>query len=690
VYQGASHALGQLPFRPISPFSLRGKRIKFLSFYYGVDFYPEHWSPDLWSGYASLMQQAGMNVVRLAEFAWAMMEPTEGEFEFQWLDDAIAILYQHGIDVVLGTPTAAMPAWLKEKYPLALSSVDGKHRDAWGVRKNNCFCSADFRRLSKGITQAMAEHFAKTSGVIGWQTDNEFDGPECKCSICVREFATYLENKYTSLNSLNAAWGTAFWGQVYTGWSQIQAPSNIQHDNPSLCLDWSRFQTYVQVRFQTDQVAIIRQAAPKHFITHNYMGTANHSNCYELAADLDFASFDSYPGFPLWNSNDSQFPTGLGCDLTRGLKRKNFWIMETTAGPTGWGEFSRLPRPGELRKMFFHHVARGADGQLFFRWRTCTSGREQYWHGLQGHDGKAGRRYSEAKRIGEDVAKMAPSLAGTTVRADVAIVFDYVSRWATEIQPSFRGNDYLAHVRRYYDAFMRAGINVDVIPPDAQFLSYKAVVAPQLYVMPDDVALRLNEFVDKGGVLLADLRTGVKDETSLCHRRTLPGLLSDSLAINIPEYESLPGEYKLVGTGPLEGKYTAIHFADWIVTEGAEPLAVYDQWYTAGYAAVTRNAHGKGFGYYVGTIVDGTIFYDKLIGAVLADARIEAPFFAPDGVEISVRQSDDRSLIFVINHNEQATTITLPKPMHDVLTGAQFSGEIPMERYGVFVFESAV
>jgi beta-galactosidase len=658
-----------------------------MAFYYGADFYPEHWDESNWPGYAKLMQQAGFNTVRLAEFAWALMEPSAGDFQFDWLDRVLGVLYSQGISVVLGTPTAAMPAWVKEMYPDVLASSDGRHRDAWGVRKNNCFSSADYSRLSKSISLAMAEHFKDSPAVIGWQTDNEIDGPECRCSVCTEEFAIYLKDRYRTLNSLNGAWGTKFWGQVYSSWSQIQAPTRNCQDNPSLCLDWKRFHTWLQVRFQSEQIKIIRDICPNHFITHNYMGAGNRSNCYDLARDLDFSSFDSYPAFSDQGlTPDAFLATSFSCDLTRGLKGKNFWIMETTAGPTGWSEFSRAPRPGELRKTFYQHVSHGADGQLFFRWRTCTSGREQYWHGLLGHDGRPGRRYDEAKAIGGELAKIEDLIAGTTPVSDVAIIVDYDSLWATEIQPSFPGNDYFGNVRRYYDAFRRHGANVDIIEVNAEFSKYRVVAAPQLHVLPDEVAHRLNKFVESGGVLLADLRTAVKSPTNLCYERTLPGLLSDALGIEIHEYESVPGRYTIEGVSGFNGEFAAHQYADWIVPTTAHTMARYQESHVAEFSAATRNEFGSGIGYYLGTIVESREFYDTLVCMALTDGKVKGNMCVPDGIEVASRESNVKRLVFVINHTEQVRSIPLPYSMLDILTGTTMDGEATLEPFGVRIF----
>jgi beta-galactosidase len=650
--------------------------------YVGVDYYPEHWPRARWDTDARLMREAGFNVVRLAEFAWVMLEPEEGRFTFDWLDDALGVLADHGISAILGTPTAVMPAWVARKYPETLAMRDTGRRITWGVRKNNCFTSGTYRLLSERITRAMAEHFAGTPNVIGWQTDNEFGHPKCFCPTCQAEFQDWLRAKYGTLDALNAAWGLHFWGHLYGTWGEIQLPVESGGANPSALLDWQRFFSWLNVRFQHDQVAILRAAAPGHFITHNFMGLFSDLNYYDLAAELDHVCWDNYP---VWGAPHAMTGAAAAADVMRGLKRQNFWIMEQTAGPGGWGSFGRNPWPGELRLVAYQQLAHGADGQIWFRWRTCTAGREQYWHGLLQHDGSPLRRYREAAQVAGEYHRLAPHLADTTVQAEVAFIYDYESIWALQFQPGYDGNTYHAAMQRYYDAFLRAGVNVDMVPPGADLSGYKIVVAADLHILPDMLAERLAAFVRNGGVLLADCRTGVKTETNLCHDRTLPGLLSEPLGISIEEYDAVPKELAHAIDGAL-GTHTAHQYVDWVTPAGAETLARYtDAWHLADFAAATRHHHGAGTGYYVGTVVQQPAFYDALIADMLHTAGVSPLLAPPAGVEVSVRAGAGKTLIFLLNTTQEAQTVALPHGLRDLLADAEAGRSITLERFGVAV-----
>ena len=652
--------------------------------YIGVDYYPEHWPVSRWATDAALMEKAGFNVVRMAEFAWAFMEPEEGRFEFGWLDDALDVLRERGVSAILCTPTAVMPAWCARKYPETLATQKDGSRIVWGVRKNNCFTSGAYRLLSERITRAMAEHYAGTKGVIGWQTDNEFGGyPICHCGTCRVDWQQWLRKKYKTLDELNRAWGNRFWGQIVGEWAEIVTPPDEGSYNPGMCLDWRRYQSWLNVRFQRDQVRILRECCPKHFITHNFMGLHSEINYYDLAEDLDHVSWDNYP---VWGKPSVPYDAASAADVMRGLKRRNFWIMEQTAGPGGWGSFGRNPRPGEIRKVAYQQLAHGADGNIWFRERACTAGREQYWHGLLGHDGKPLRRWKEAAQTAHEYHALARELEGTTLRPKVAMIYDYESYWALRIQPGFAKNNYHDAMRRYYNALFRAGVSVDMIRPTEKLDGYRAVLAPDLYVLPDAVAMNLNDYVKAGGVLLADCRTGVKNESNLCHERTLPGLLTDCFGIVIEEYEALAEDmqYAVIGK-EIPGAFTAIHYADWLTAKSAEVLAGYDQWHMRKFAAATRNRFGRGTGYYVGTVVKEESFYDALIADLLKAAKVRPVVAPPAGVEVTVREGAGKRVLFLINHTEEKKRVPVPAGKRELLTGKKTGDEVELGVYGVAV-----
>ncbi len=658
----------------------------------GVDYYPEHWPRERWETDARLMKEAGFNTVRLAEFAWIDMEPTEGQFEFGWLDDAIKLMATHDIYVILGTPTAVMPAWVARKYPETLRTKPDGTRVVWGGRKHNCYSSGAYRMLSERIAKAMAERFAQSPNLIGWQIDNEFGGEACHCTSCLAEFQDWLRARYGSLDELNRAWGNHFWGLKCSTWGEITIPDYATDrewvmGNPSACLDWKRFITWQQARFQAEQAKVIQAICPEDFITHNFMGLFSSLDYYDMAVDLDFVTWDNYP---IWSGKpDIPYDLSLAADVMRGLKQQNFMIMEQTAGPCGWDSFGRNPWPGEIRKIAYQQFAHGSDGQIWFRWRTCTAGREQYWHGLLGHDGKPLRRYQEAAQTAQEFRKLESRLRGTTVVADVAIVYDYDNLWSLSFQPGFAGNSLQAAIKRYYHALTRAGVNVDVVNRRADLSRYKLVLTPDLSIMPDQTARKLDAYVKNGGVLLADCRTGVKDEHNLCLERTLPGLLSPALGITIEEYTSLGSDswYK-VASSDAGRTYTAIQYADWVTPQAAKAIAGYpEQWHMKPFAAVTRNEYGKGKAWYVGMVAKEEGFYDDLTRHLLEDAGVKPVVHPPLGVEASIRQGQGRRLLFLMNHTDEPKTVTVPQGRPELLSGTKTGDSLTIDRFGVAILE---
>jgi len=662
--------------------------------YIGADYYPEHWPEERWEYDAKLMKDAGFNIVRLAEFSWSILEPEEGRYDFNWLDKVVALLDRYDIKVVLGTPTAVMPAWCARKYPQTLAMQADGSRMTWGGRKNNCFSDTTYRSLSRRITRAMAVHFAHVPNVIGWQTDNEFAGTDCRCESCRHEFQNWLQRKYKSLDELNKSWGTHFWGLQVSRWDEITIPDSRSGSwaisNPSASLDWLRFTSWLNVRFQQEQLDLLREICPNQFVTHNFQGLHQGMDFYDLAENLDFVSWDNYPELMYRNKPAIPYDASFAADVMRGLKQKNFWIMEQTAGPVGWGIFSPNVRPGELQKICFQQIAHGADAQIWFRWRTCTAGREQYWHGLLGHDGRPLRRYHEAVQTAANLRKIEKYLRGTTIKSDVAIFYDYDNIWAINIQPGFEDNSVQNAIRHYYNALIRAGVNVDFISRGSDLSKYKIVLAPCMFILPDETAAEIDQFIENGGIFLADCRTAVKDENNLAHDRTLPGILSPALGIEIEEYESLnDSEYHLTGENGFTGNFTAVKYTDWIIPKSAQVLAGYSNpWHMVNFAALTKNNYGHGQAWYVGTVVKEDGFYDQLIQQIIGAAGLELIIKSlPIGVETSLRQGSQNSLLFVINHTEQNQTVLIPAGKLELLSGKKMKDTIELERYGIAIIK---
>ncbi len=631
-------------------------------FYYGVDYYPEHWPEERWEVDANLMELAGINVARLAEFAWVKLEPKEGYYDFSWLDKAIDILSKHGIKTVLGTPTASPPMWLVKKYPQILPRDKDGNMMGPGGRRHYCYNSPEYRELSERIVTAMAEHYKDNPNVIGWQIDNELgchESNRCYCDNCLLKFRDWLKKKYGTIENLNNSWGTIFWSQTYTDWDEVIIPRRtVGAHNPSLLLDFLRFVSDSTIEYQNLQVEILRRICPDKFITHNFMGLFGGLDYYKLAETLDFVSWDNYPKF---RGKPNPARIALSHDVMRGVNRNRpFWVMEEQSGAAGWEIFGSHPLPGEIRLWAYQSIAHGADGVVYFRWRTCRFGTEEYWHGILDHDGIPRRRYEEVKKMGEEL-KTLTEIKDSIYKAETAIIYSYDIRWAFEIQPNNPDFSYMDQLQKYYTGLFNQHVLVDIVHPLADLSKYKLVIAPSLYLMTQEIKENLERYVKSGGTLVVTLRSGVKDWNNVVTDKTLPGELAELLGIEIEEYLSMfPDEtYHIKGVGPERFNFKAI--CESLKSKSAEVLAFYEDGPFAGKPAVTINKFGGGEAIYVGADVDLN-YIESLLFWLITRSRVNVIAMGSRDVEVTVRENSNGTFIFLLNHSDKSETIRLLIP----------------------------
>lgn len=655
---------------------------------FGADYYPEHWPYTRWETDAKLMSEMGLNVVRMAEFSWSKIEPAMGMYDFEWLDRAISILGSYNIKTVIGTPTATPPAWIIKQTPQILPIDSLGITRGFGGRHHNCQSNQTYRMHIERIVSAMANHYRDNPYVIGWQIDNEFGNSHedlCHCSSCRESFQHWLLKKYNDINSLNDQWGTVFWSQTYSDFDQIPTPKITPNShNPSMLLDWKRFHSDLIVEFQQYQVDILRRICTEHFVTHNLMGFCDIVDYFKLAKDLDFVSHDQYPMGFFDNPQPMKQPAELAAalDLMRGLKQKNFWIMEQQAGPTGWNILSRTPRPGQLRLWVTQAISHGAETVVFFRWRTCSFGTEQYWHGILPHSGNPGKRYYELKETISELVPLMNEFEGASSGAEVAILYSYEQNWAFEIQPHHPDLDYIEHTLKYYTAFYNAKLPVDFISASEDFFKYRLVIAPLYYLMSSEMQMKFESYVRQGGRLVLTMRTGVKNSENVCMTdRELPGGIGDSLGIEIKDYDCLR---EMDNGVAFCGKYyRCVKWCDIITTTTAEAIASYTEDYYAGMAAITVSTTGEGEVYYVGTEPDESLMREFVFW--LIERCCLSPLgCAPEGIELVRRRTDKFDFIFALNHTGEKQTLNVSEDWETLLGGVQ------MEPYGVSIFKTYV
>lgn len=649
-------------------------------FYFGVAYYPEHWPQERWPEDVRLMAEAGLNIVRLGEFAWSSMEPAQDDFRFDWLEKAITLLAQAGIKTVLGTPSAAPPAWLVQQHPDLMAVDQTGRRVQFGNRCHYCVNSPEMHRATGRIVQAMAGRFGNNPNIIGWQIDNEYNRV-CYCDRCRRLFQEYLHSRYETLDNLNARWATAYWSQTYSDWTQIPIP--IDGHNPGLLLEFKRFVTRSYQQFQKTQVELLRQRIPPQvWITHNFMGWFGGFDHYAMSQDLDLVSWDWYVSA----GRHDYLTSGAIHDLTRGFKRKNFWVMETQPGNVNWASVNNSLHQGEARAMAWHAVAHGADAVLYWQWRSALGGQEQYHGTLVDPSGQPRPFYTEAQQLGRELADAAHLLAGSQVESRVAMLNCYDSRWSIEWQRHHEDFDYVRHFHHYYRPLAARNVAVDILSADEPLDGYRLVIAPALLILDEQRVSNLKAFVQRGGHLVLTIRSGMKDPYNALLPSRQPGPLAELAGVEVEDY------YALLEPVPIKGNWFEGTSQLW-----AERLRLIDSSYTVPIAhfgaangwlddqvAITVHPYGNGMVYFVGVYLDQAA-QQALLDQLLETAGIRA-WNTPEGVEVCARVNRDGTQVYLmINHRRSEQTVPLPWPAHDHLSRETLKEEKRLPPYGVAI-----
>ena len=652
--------------------------------HFGASYYPEHWDEARWPEDVRLMKEAGFTAVRMGEFAWSTFEPREGEFHFDWLDRAIDLLAANGIVPVLGTPTAGPPAWLTQKYPETLAVNENGRSYEHGQRCHYCVNSPEYHARTHSLVENMAKHFGGNPNVIGWQFDNEFN-TVCYCDTCRIAFQKYLQEKFGNLDALNKHWTTAYWSQTYSDWAQIPIPKSGH--NPGLMLAFQQFITQAYKNYQKLQSDILRKYIPEGvWTTHNFMGWFPTFDHYELSSDLDMASWDWYVG----TGHHDHLVSGATHDLTRGFKRRNFWLIETQPGNVNWSHINNQVDQGEARAMAWHAIGHGADAIHYWQWRSAYNGQEQYHGSLVDQSGQPRPFYAEAAQLGHEIAKVSELLAGSEIKTKVAILNDYNSRWSLNWQRQHKDFDYVNHLRNYYKPLAERNIPIDLISADATLDGYRLVIAPALVILTPDRVRHLTEFVERGGNLVLTLRSGMKDQFNSLLPQRQPGDLSALTNAEVEEY------YPLETPVPVTGKSVNGEARLWAerlrildTTQFTQVVARYgkENGWLDDQVAITVNPkrNATAFVYFVGAYLDEAA-QSALMDLILTASDIHAPLQAPQGVEICQRVSPSGEKIYIlINHRKEPQKVALPWKVHEHLSDTDCSGELALSAYGVAI-----
>lgn len=637
---------------------------------HGADYNPEQWLkyPEILKEDIRLMKLAGCNVMAVGIFSWAALEPAEGVFNFEWMDNLLNTFAENGIYAWLATPSGARPAWMSQKYQEVLRVEYNRVRNLHGMRHNHCYTSPVYREKITIMNNKLAERYAKHPAVIGWHISNEFGG-DCHCDLCQDAFRAWVKNKYKTLDELNHAWWTHFWAHTYTDWSQVESPAphgeNAVHGHN---LDWRRFVSEQINDYINVEVAAVRDANPELPVTTN-MHAIDGLDYRKMAKVLDVISWDSYP---TWHDqkDDSQQAAMVSFyhDLYRSLKMKPFVLMESTPSSTNWQAASKLKQPGMHKLSSLQAVAHGADSVQYFQWRKSRGSSEKLHGAVVDHAGH------ENTRVFQDVAELGRTLSdltqlvGTDTPSEAAIIFDWDNRWAVKDSQGPRncGIGYESTVYAHHRAFWEQGVPVDIIGSEDSFDGYKLIVAPMLYLCSEETGKKLEQFVENGGTLVTTYWSGIVGETDNAHLGGFPGPLRKTLGIWAEEIDGLHDHERnglALESGNrlgLNGTYEARELCELVHLEGAESLGVYTDDFYAGRPALTVNNFGKGRAYHMATRLGADFlldFYSSLIGETGVYKALDSEL--PAGVTAQVRTDGESDYVFVMNFSGEAAELAL-------------------------------
>ena len=644
---------------------------------YGGDYNPGQWPEEMWKEDMRIFRKGYINSATINVFSWARLQPSEAVYDFTELDKIMNMLEKENYDIVMGTSTAALPAWLSRKYP-DVNRTDFYGREhKFGHRHNHCPNSPSFQRFARDLVLRIAERYGNHSNLKVWHISNEYSG-ECYCDNCAKEFRVWLQKKYTTIEAVNEAWNMEFWGHTLYDFDDIVPPSYLGDGISDtmtafagIAVDYRRFQSDSLLdNFKMERDAI-RKFDPETPVTTNMMGAYKGLDYFKWAKEMDIVSWDNYPSYePDWAH------TSFNHDLMRGMKDgQSFMLMEQTPSQQNWQPYNALKPPGRMRVQSYHAIARGADSIQFFQLRRSKGGCEKFHGAVIEHAGHENTRvFREVAQLGAELEQLGDTLIGATTPAQVGILFDWDNYWALEYTSGPNVDlYYVEQIQKYYYAFYKKNVAVDILHMDSDFEKYDVVIAPVLYMVKEGITEKIESFVSKGGSFLTTFMSGIVDQSDNVHLGGYPGPLRKFMGVWVEEIDALaPGatnEIRRVGEKLTKENYTGSLVSDLIHLEGAEAYAVYDSNFYAGMPVVTRNSFGEGSAWYVGTVPEAELL-DDIVNLILDEKNIKGFGDYPEGIEITKRMKDEKEYIFVLNHYDDTVEIeTSFVGYKDILTG---------------------
>ncbi|MFZ3561015.1 beta-galactosidase [Streptomyces sp. BH055] len=657
--------------------------------HFGADYNPEQWPEEVRSEDTRLMKEAGVTMVTAGIFSWAKVEPRPGAYDFGWFDRVMDDLADAGIRVCLATMTASPPPWLSRLHPEVLPETEDGRRKWPGGRQHYCPSSPVYREHATRLVERLATRYAGHPALDTWHIANEYGchTRQCHCDVSAADFRRWLRARYGSVDALNEAWSTAFWSQRYDDFAEVLPPRLAPtFANPAQQLDYWRFSDDALRQCYLAEEAVLRRVTPDVPVTTNLMPNHKPVDAFAWSEHMDVMALDHYQD-PY--EADPHRTAAYNFDLMRSARGGQPWLLlEQAPSAVNWRPRNSPKQPGRMRLWSWQAVAQGADAVLYFQWRQSRGGAEKYHSAMVPHAGTDTRIFREVSDLGRELASV-PEVAGTRSTADAALLTDWNSWWALELDshPSTALNQTdinLAHHRALFDA----GVPCDIVPPDRDLSSYKLVVVPNLYLLSQENAERLAAYVESGGHLVVSFFSGIVDDCDRVELGGYPAHLRRLLGIRTEEFWPLDEGQHLTVRGELTGR--ADLWSEAIDLEGAEAVARFEDGELADRPAITRHTYGDGTAWYVGTRLEPALLRD-LLDRVRGEAGA-TPVLPnlPTAVQATVREGTGGRFLFLLNHGKDEATVALPAPMRDRLTAdATPTTRIALPPYGVAVLESS-
>ena len=667
---------------------------------YGAAYYQEYMPTDRLAEDMKLMKESGMSVVRLGESTWSLFEPREGEFEFAWMDRIIDALQANGIKVILGTPTYSIPAWLWHKHPEVLVDYEKGYKAYYGIRQNMDITNPTFLFYSERIIRKMMEHYAKNPAIIGYQVDNETTSYGVNNYDFRVSFVDYLKKKFGTTQNLNKIWGMNYWGMTMNDWDEFPPRDGIT--NTGYKLEWERFKRKAVADYLSWQAAIVAEyRRPDQFVTHCFMPSVQDIDQVTSSKNMDIMAVNVYHGS---QDNSTGDEIAFAGDFFRSVKMKNYLITETNAQTIGWDSRSQMPPyDGQLRMNVYAHLGSGANMVEYWHWHSIHYGQETYWKGILSHDLLPNRAYAEYSKTAHELQKFGKKLVNLKITSKVAILFSHDANAALNIMPfkgenvdmwGGSGNIYKNElVGQFHKILFRNNVPVDFIfPENARLENYDLVVIPALYIASDELLNKISKYVENGGHVIMQFKSGFCDENSMVRPMLAPGPLRKACGFYYQEFTNF-NELSLKDN-PFKVDETSNKVYAWgeyLIPETAKPMAFYDHPYFGKYPAITINNFGKGTLLYEGTIVSDAI-QEKIIlqeikksGILTVDQDLHWPLVTKSGIN-----NTGKKVHYYYNYTSQKAGLVYPHKTGNELTEGKAivtGTSLEIEPWGVLIIE---